>query len=545
MLKSTPRPTEARFTERAGRALRRRWLHGQNGRRVQRLARQVARQAPPPDGRQPVIVFNASTRLSGLSLNAAFSLLTAWALRLVGTPVIHYVCDAGLGRCVLGTSRERTAQPPPCRACVAQSQRLFAHADVRRFQYRPDPEVMRAVEDLSLEQLTRFEYQGLSLGELVLPSIRWILRCHHLQDDEATRYLYRQYLLSAWSLAQSFTALLDEVQPQAVLVFNGMFYPEATVRRLAQQRGLPVISHEVGLQPFSGFFTTGEATAYPIEIPQDFELSASQNQRLDTYLEKRFQGDFSMAGIRFWPEMRSLGPEFWQRAATFKQIVPIFTNVIFDTSQGHANVVFPHMFAWLDVVLELIRSHPETFFVIRAHPDESRPGKESRESVAEWVQRNGAAGLPNVLFVDPDEYFSSYELIQKSKFIMVYNSTIGLEASLLGAAVLCGGKARFTQLPTVFFPQTPEDYRQMAETFLAADAIEVPAEFRRNARRFLYYQLFRTSLPFDDFLQEDGLWNGYVLLKPFPWQKLLPQNSPTMRAILEGILSQKQFWLDE
>jgi hypothetical protein len=85
----------------------------------------------------------------------------------------------------------------------------------------------------------------------------------------------------------------------------------------------------------------------------------------------------------------------------------------------------------------------------------------------------------------------------------------------------------------------------MAETFLAADAIEVPAEFRRNARRFLYYQLFRTSLPFDDFLQEDGLWNGYVLLKPFPWQKLLPQNSPTMRAILEGILSQKQFWLDE
>jgi hypothetical protein len=330
-----------------------------------------------------------------------------------------------------------------------------------------------------------------------------------------------------------------------VLVFNGMFYPEATVRRLAQQRGLPVISHEVGLQPFSGFFTTGEATAYPIEIPPDFELSVSQDQRLDAYLEKRFQGDFSMAGIRFWPEMRSLGPEFWQRAAAFKQVVPVFTNVIFDTSQGHANVVFPHMFAWLDVVLELILSHPETFFVIRAHPDEARPGKESRESVAEWVQRNGVAGLANVLFVDSNEYFSSYELIRKSKFVMVYNSTIGLEASLLGAAVLCGGKARFTQLPTVFFPQSPDDYRQMAEAFLDADAIEIPAEFRRNARRFLYYQLFRASLPFDDFLQEDGLWNGYVLLKPFSWQKLLPQNSPTMRTILEGILSHKKFWLNE
>ncbi len=345
-----------------------------------------------------MVIFNASTRLSGLSLNAAFSLLTAWALRLTGTPVVHYVCDAGLGRCVLGTNRQQPQQPPPCPVCVAQSQRLFTQADVRRFQYQPDEAVASALEQCSLEELSRFEYQGLPLGELVLPSLRWVLRRHHLQDDEATRYLYSQYILSAWSLAQSFSALLEAEQPRAVLVFNGMFYPEATVRRLAQQRGLPVISHEVGLQPFSAFFTTGEATAYPIDIPPDFELSPVQNRCLDAYLEKRFQGNFSMAGIRFWPEMRSLDPEFWQRTAAFKQVVPVFTNVIFDTSQGHANVVFENMLAWLDLVLEVIRRHPQTFFVIRAHPDETRPGRRESQSVADWVQQSGVDALPNVLF---------------------------------------------------------------------------------------------------------------------------------------------------
>ncbi len=30
----------------------------------------------------------------------------------------------------------------------------------------------------------------------------------------------------------------------------------------------------------------------------------------------------------------------------------------------------------------------------------------------------------------------------------------------MGAAVLCAGKARFTQYPTVFFPQSVEDVRQ-------------------------------------------------------------------------------------
>ena len=92
---------------------------------------------------------------------------------------------------------------------------------------------------------------------------------------------------------------------------------------------------------------------------------------------------------------------------------------------------------------------------------------------------------------------------------MVYNSTIGLEASIMGVPVLCAGRARFTQLPTVFFPATPEEFRQHAEDFLAAAEISIPPEFKRNARRFLYYQLYRSSLPFTDFLQEDGIWPGF------------------------------------
>ena len=74
-----------------------------------------------------------------------------------------------------------------------------------------------------------------------------------------------------------------------------------------------------------------------------------------------------------------------QKAAEFKQIVPIFTNVIFDTSQPHANTVFEDMFAWLDMALDVIRAHPETLFVIRAHPDETRVRKSSRETVEGWV----------------------------------------------------------------------------------------------------------------------------------------------------------------
>ncbi len=545
----------ANLVTRASQSLYRRWTHAQSNARIRRLNRDVAklaaeRQAALHPGARPVIFFNASTRLSGISLNAGYSLVTRWAVELAGIPVINFYCNSGMARCVLGTRRDDLHAPPPCAECTGQSRALFPNSQAFPFRFIPYPALQKAVEGLSVPELETFCFEAMPLGALVLPSMRWILRRHHLLDDAATRYLYGQYIFSAWHIRQEFARLLDETNPQAVVVFNGMFFPEATARWMAWQRGLRVISHEVGLRPFTAFFTTGDATAYPIHIPGDFELSPEQNHRLDDYLEKRMQGNFTMAGVRFWPEMRGLDSSFLDRAAQFRQVVPVFTNVIFDTSQPHSNVVFSHMFAWLDMVVDLARAHPDTLFVIRAHPDEARPGKESRESVSDWVRQKDVCSLPNVIFVEPQQYFSSYELIQRSKFVMVYNSTIGLEAALMGAPVLCGGRARFTQLPIVFFPPSPEDYRRKAEAFLLAEKIDVPDEFKRNARRFLYYQLYRTSLPFDPFLENDGVWPGYVRIKDLEHSAFDPQipgapGSRVLKTIVDGILNDQEFLLDE
>jgi hypothetical protein len=203
------------------------------------------------------------------------------------------------------------------------------------------------------------------------------------------------------------------------------------------------------------------------------------------------------------------------------------------------------MFAWLDLVLEKARQHPETLFVIRAHPDETRPGKAARESVAQWASQRAIQALPNIHFVDSREFFSSYELIQRSKFVMIYNSTIGLEAALMGAAVLCAGKARFTQLPTVFFPDSVEAYRRTLEEFLSAEQVKPPEAFRQNARRFLYYQLFKTSLPFDAFIEDDTVWPGFARLKAVDARSFAPENNPVMRILVEGILNGQPFMLED
>jgi hypothetical protein len=534
--------------------LKRDWHDLRGNLRLIRTGLRVAYQSRPQKEQKPVAIFNASTRLTRVSLNAAYSVLTAWGLQLAGIPVVHFVCKAGMSRCVLGTKREDEKALPPCQVCIAQTNRLLLSAPVVWFRYEKKLELANEIQGMSISELSAFQYPlkvgedietMLPLGQLVTPALRWVLRRHHLIDDEPTRFIYREYILSAYHVAREFVKFMDDVDPQCVLLFNGQFFPEATARWIAVRRGIRVITHEVGLRPFTAFFTEGEATAYPLTIPQDFTLSEGQNAQLDEYLAQRFQGQFSMAGIQFWSEMSQPGQDFLNLAAGFEQIVPVFTNVIFDTSQPHSNTIFPHMFAWLEMILEIARRHRKTLFVIRAHPDETRPGKESQESVRQWIEDNQIETLPNILFVDAQQPLSSYDLILRSKFIMIYNSTIGLEASILGKAVLCGGRSRFTQIPTVFFPSSQEKYKEMAEEFLEAKSIEVPAEFQKNARRFLYYQLYYSSLPFSEFLEEDGVWPGFVRLRAIRWKQLLPQNSATMSVIQEGLLRGGDFmWKD-
>jgi len=536
------------YTQRLKRGLVRRL----NNLKVASVAKEVARKEPTPQG-APVVVFKASTGIDDLSWNSGFHLLISWALRLKGIPVAYFSCNSGMSKCVLGTNRDHPQKEMPCKSCVYQSKTLYANVHTFErsnaqstgatwFEYERDEKIAAAVNELSVPELMTFEWQDIPLGALCLPGLRWILRIHHLDDDENTRYLLREYILSAWNVAHKFSDFLDQTQPRTVLVFNGQFFPEATARYIAQKRGLKVVTHEVGLQPATAYFTEGEATAYPIHIPDEFELSDEQNAKLDAYLARRFQGDFTMAGIKFWADMKGLDDSFLQKASGFKQIVPIFTNVIFDTSQPHANTVFEDMFQWLDLVLEVIKSHRDTLFVIRAHPDELRVRKSSRETVQGWVASREIQKEPNVVFVSPNETLSSYELIQKSKFVMIYNSTIGLEASIMGTAVLCAGKARFTQYPTVFFPQSIDEYKTEFEKFLATENIDVLVNFKRNGRRFLYYQLFRTSLPFGDFL-EPSVRTTQTKLKKFKFEELI--KSEAVQAVLDGLLNDGDFLLKE
>jgi hypothetical protein len=486
----------------------------------------------------PVVFFNASTRTWGISQNAAFALLASWGLRLSGVPVRYFVCNAGLEQCLLGTVRTRLERSPPCALCMRLSHQMYPGKltdllDPPREGWSNLPQFHEAQ---TLDELRSVEAEDLPLGELCYPSLRWVMRRHNIQDTAAIRQLYRKYLRAGIHLARYFEKMIQTTHPRAVVVFNGVTFPEAIVRQVALRNGIPVITHEVGIRPYSAFFTHGEATAYPIDIGEDFTLSTEDEAILDEHLSRRFRGTFSMAGVQFWPEIHGLSEELLTKIHSYHQTVAVFTNVIFDTSQVHANTVFHDMFDWLRQVVTFARLHPKTLFVFRAHPDELRTGKESLETVEQVLDNEGALELDNLLFIPPREFISSYELIKKSKLVLVYNSSIGLEATLLGKVVLCGGKSRYSDYPTAYFPPRPEAYFQMTERFLKENDPVAPEEFIHQARRFTYYQHFFTSLDFSPFLKPHSRFPGYLHFSDFNPLDLHMDRCEEVRIIRAGIL---------
>ncbi len=508
--------------------------------RMAQLAKQ-AKAVEKDAAKGTVVLFNASTRIYGMSLNAAFQQLVAWSLGMDGVRVVQMACRRGMKRCVLGLDLNDLNKPMPCEACVAQSERLFAGADeVVWLEDGFDETLTSELATKSVDELSDVVVDDVPYGAMVLPAVRWRLRRHNLLDDADTRGVFADFLVSAVALGRQAKLALVRIQPQAVVVFNGTSYPEAVVRYFAEAQGIRVVTHEVGFEPFSGFFVAGEATAYPTAMSVDFELTQEQRETIQAYLKKRFQGDFTMAGITFWKDIQGLDAELLAKIEAHEAMVPVFTNVIFDTSQMHANVIYADMFAWLEDIKEMIEAHPEVLFVLRAHPDELREGKRSLESVADWVKAQGLLDKENVVFINSDEYVSSYALMAQAKFVLVYNSSIGLEASLMRVPVVSAGKSRYTGYETVFVPASRDAHLAMVEEFLQAEMIDLPANFYENALRYVYYQNHHLSQSFAEFLKAHPT-DGYVVLKDFDAQALKAENSEVMKRIQVGILQGDSF----
>ncbi|MBI9044552.1 MAG: hypothetical protein JEZ06_08705 [Anaerolineaceae bacterium] len=509
--------------------------HNNMIKKARRISEEISCANYPIKDNRPILIFNTSTRISTLSLNASFSLLSSWFLKIAGYKPINIICDKAIN-CIFNQNRDIQI----CRNCLFVSNSIFSGTQKYYLRFQNRESKFEQFANFSFSDLENFSIENINIGKLVLPSVRWLLRRHTIEENEENISLYKKFIVSAWDLYDNANYLFKEFSPQAILLFNGVFFPEAIFRLVANKYKIRTITHEVGMKPLTSFFSHGLATDYPMKVEKEFKLSNIEKKIIDKTISKRKTGNFRMAGINFWPKVLRVSPELTQIISQHDTFVTIFTNVIFDTSQINANIIFPNMFEWLNHLINIIKEFPNVFFVIRAHPDENRPGKESVESVFNWYIKNNHGSINNLAFIDPNNPVSSYELISKSSMILVYNSTIGLEASILGKKVICAAKSRYSQFDTVDLPLSIDEYLKLVKTNLTK-LLPIDHKKVENANKVFYFQFEKYSIPFDKFIFPIKKSPGHVGLKNIKLKDLEMSNSNSARIIVEGITEGKEF----
>lgn len=418
--------------------------------------------------------------------------MIAQALRLRGAHVEFVTCGGGLERCDRANTWE--GPPMPCHSCTRYVEgSIDAHGFPRtslRSGWEPDdPGAWDGLDELSLEDLVGVVGDdGLPLGRLTEIPVKWFLMRASVADDPLAPSTWRAFLRSARRIAAGVEAALDRIQPDVVLLCNGLFLFEAVTWEVCRRRGIDVVSYERGFIKETLVFRRG-APACLTELHDlwprfaDEPLTAEQDARLDDYLEARRHGQRTID--RYWDDVRFVTPERRSEG----RLVTLFTNLTWDSAVIGKELAYPSIQDWITAAVEAIAARPEHELVIRLHPAERKlPGKWTREPMAEVLRERFPTLPPNVRVIEPDDPTSSYPLMEASDLGLVFTSTTGLELALGGVPVIVAGETHYRGKGFTIDVSTPDEFAAALDRALAdPEAVRPdPARVRRYANLFFF-----------------------------------------------------------
>ena len=443
-------------------------------------------------------------------------------------------CGGGLEICDRANTWE--APPMPCRSCTRYVEdSVDAHGFDRvplRQGWEQANEEWPELDGVALDGLSAVSGpDGAPLGALTEIPVKWFLMRTDLQNEPLAAPTWRAFLRSARRIERGVEAALDRLQPDVVMLLNGLFLFEAVAWEVCRRRGIDVVTYERGMI-MDTLVVERNGAACLFDLSTDWTtrrsqaLTVEEDARLDDYLDDRRHGRRTLD--RFWGDARFDGAE----AAGPGRLVTLFTNLTWDSAVIGRERAFPSIEAWLGAAVRLFTDRPQDTLIIRIHPAEVKlPGKQTREPMLEVIEREVGPLPPNVRLVGPTDPQSSYPLMESSDLGLVYTSTTGLELALRGVPTVVAGETHYGDKGFTLDVDDPDDFR--AKVIAALDDPAGHAPNQDLARR--YAHLFFFEAPVRSPGVEEHV-QGLVRLTADRLADLAPGADPDVDRICDVIL---------
>lgn len=364
-----------------------------------------------------------------------------------------------------------------------------------------------------IDALRAFTIDGLDAGNAVTATLVGKLNRDHKFNTQKYKTEISKELRTWLQVYEGFAKVLDSVQPDAVYFFNGRFSMYHPAKHLCINRKITWYTHERGGLVNKYLI---RKNALPHNIAYTFEELNSLWDNGGSGREElgaKFFTDRRKGVVQSWvsfidSQKRGLLPAGFDPA---NKNIAIFNSTIeeFEGMEEWANPLYEDENEGIERLLESFKNEPKYQFYLRVHPNLKLLNNTQIRNIYALGAR-----YSNLHIIAPEELCDSYALMEFADKIVVFGSTIGVEATYWGKPSILLGKATYMDLDACYQPASHEE----AVALLRTDGL--PPKDKRNAMKYGHWELTKGEF-YSKFRQTDLFTMTYDGQKIRPSMALL------------------------
>ncbi len=355
---------------------------------------------------------------------------------------------------------------------------------------------------VDVTELAKFNYNGVDLGSAVASTLSWQIESDYKFNTLKYRSEVNRELKRGQYIYHVFKIFVRKLRPNIVYIFNGRFTVSRVIIRICEKEKIPYYTHE----------RAGKLNRYCLRkntIPQDVK---NNSQEIDLLWENANEEDKNKAEMWFF--QRRKGKDYFSFTKTqekgllpknFKikegiKNITIFNSLLEEIAYipGRKSNLYEDHFSALRKILLEFKEEPYYKFYLRVHPHLKGLNNTQIKEIKQL-----ALEFNNLEIIHPESSIDSYALLDASDIILVFNSTIGIEACFWNKPTIILDRSFYENLNCVYRPKTHREVVSLIKSNL------LPKN-PKSALKYGYWEL-NYGIPFKYFLQIDvneGFFKG-------------------------------------
>ncbi len=308
----------------------------------------------------------------------------------------------------------------------------------------------------SIDELKAHRYGSYDNGLATMSSLVSYTRDHRPDLKKYQDFIQRGLLTGAY-LYDTFCLVTDQIQPDLVILFNGRFIENRPLLRVCEHENIQYATHERGGKMKNFLFRFNS-------IPHSFEAIADEIQLLwqkdDPRREEIGAHFFNKRVKRVEDAWHSFtkNQKYGKLPASFEQnkdkkIVTIFNSSLdeYEGLSGFGPKFYPNDNEGILQLCESLKAYPNIKVYMRVHPNLKGIDNTQNRFINTKLRNS------NIEIIPPEDTVDSYELVNKSDIIIVFTSTVGIEAAFAGKKVVLLGRAAYESLDCAVIPESHDE----------------------------------------------------------------------------------------